>query len=158
DPNDEGYRRLCYVRYADDFLLGYAGTMAEAREIKEKIADFLATELHLTLSAEKTLITHAVTGRARFLGYDIGVMYSQTKHDKRQRRSVTGRVSFYIPEAVIAQKRKRYLRDGKPIHRPELEHDSEYEIINRYQWEYRGLVNYYGMVQNLHALSHVKYT
>src|SRR5262249_26027335 len=50
DPNDEGYRRLCYVRYADDFLLGYAGTMAEAREIKEKIADFLATELHLTLS------------------------------------------------------------------------------------------------------------
>jgi len=158
DPNDEGYRRLCYVRYADDFLLGYAGTVAEAREIKEKIAEFLATELQLTLSAEKTLITHADTGKARFLGYEIGVMNHPTKFDKTHRRVVMGTVGFYIPEDVIAKKRKRYLRDGKPIHRPELENDSEYDIINRYQWEYRGLVNYYGPAQNLNALDYVRFT
>jgi retron-type reverse transcriptase len=81
DPNDDEYRRLRYIRYAEDFLLGYAGTMAEATEIKAKIAAFLETQLHLTLAAEKTLITHAHTSRARFLGYEIGTMNSQTKFD-----------------------------------------------------------------------------
>jgi hypothetical protein len=86
DPNDEEYRRLRYVRYADDFLLGYAGTMAEATEIKEKIAAFLRTQLTFTLSADKTLITHASTGRARFLGYEIGTMYCPLYRTKSQLR------------------------------------------------------------------------
>src|SRR6266446_4333704 len=129
----------------------------EAHQIKDKIASFLQTELKLTLSAEKTLMTHAHTGRARFLGYEIGIMYSSTKLD-RSRRSVNGAVGMYIPEDVIQAKRKRYLRDGKPIHRPELQNDSEYDIIIRYQGEYRGLVQYYGLAQNLAQLGYVKWT
>jgi hypothetical protein len=39
----------------------------------------VGTELKLTLSADKTLITHANTGRARFLGYEIDVMEAPTK-------------------------------------------------------------------------------
>ena len=132
--------------------------MAEAEEIKERIATFLGTELKLTLSAEKTLITHANTGRARFLGYEIGIMESQTKFDRRRRRVVNGKVGMYIPEDVIQAKRKRYMRDGKPIHRPELLNDSEYDIIIRYQGEYRGLVNYYGLAQNLAQLGYVRWT
>jgi len=63
-----------------------------------------------------------------------------------------------IPEDVIEAKRKRYLRDGKPLHRPELQNDSEYDIIIRYQGEYRGLVQYYGLAQNLAQLGYVKWT
>jgi group II intron reverse transcriptase/maturase len=148
NPGDGGYRRLRYLRYADDFLLGLRGPMAEAKEIKDRITTFLGTALKLTLSAEKTLITHANTGRARFLGYEIGIMACQTKFDHLQRRVINGRVGMYIPEDVIQAKRKRYMRDGKPIHRTELLNDSEYDIINRYQGEYRGLVNYYGLAQN----------
>jgi len=81
-----------------------------------------------------------------------GVMSSSTKLDDRFRRSVNGAVGMYIPEDVIQAKRKRYLRDGKPIHRPELQNDSEYDIIVRYQGEYRGLVQYYGLAQNLAQL------
>jgi group II intron reverse transcriptase/maturase len=159
DPYDPKYRRLLYVRYADDFLLGLASPRAEAEEIKDKIAAFLGTELKLTLSAEKTLITHAVTGRARFLGYKIGTFQADTKHDDEQdKRSINGRIGLYIPEDVIQTKRKRYLRDGKVIHRPELRNDSEYDIVMRYQWEYRGLVEYYGVAQNLRRLSHLRYT
>ena len=69
DPQDPNYRRLRYCRYADDFILGFSGPKTEAIEIKQKIQDFLNT-LKLTLSAEKTLITHATTSRARFLGYE----------------------------------------------------------------------------------------
>ncbi|WP_249715212.1 reverse transcriptase/maturase family protein, partial [Rhizomonospora bruguierae] len=70
DPNDPGYRRLRYCRYADDHLLGFTGPKAEAEEIKQRLAEFLRDELKLELSQEKTLITHARTGAARFLGYE----------------------------------------------------------------------------------------
>jgi group II intron reverse transcriptase/maturase len=151
-PDDSGYRRLRYIRYADDFLLGLAGQRTDADEIKERLATFLRTELSLTLAAEKTLITHASTGRARFLGHEIGVMKSQ------ERRTVEAGIALYIPDDVIQTKRKRYLRDGKVVHRTELMNDSEYDIITRYQWEYRGLVEYYGMTQNLKKLGYLGYT
>ena len=158
DPKDPDYRKLRYLRYADDFLLGLAGPLTDAEEIRERIATFLGTELKLTLSAEKTLITHAVTGKARFLGYKIGIMEAQTKFDHRRMRMVNGKVGMYIPEDVLQAKRKRYLRDGKPIHRPELLNDSEYDIISLYQGEYRGLVNYYGLAQNFAQLGYLRWT
>src|SRR6266568_4834578 len=73
DPADPSYRRLRYVRYADDWLLGFAGPRREAEEIKSKIAGFLRDELKLELSQSKTLITHATSQAARFLGYEIRV-------------------------------------------------------------------------------------
>src|SRR6266702_3638468 len=158
NPHDPGYRRLRYIRYADDFLLGLIGPMAEAEEIKASITTFLRTELKLTLSAEKTLMTHAHTGKARFLGYEIGIMNRSDKFDHQRRRVVNGKVGMYIPEDVMQTKRKRYLRDDKPIHRPELLNDSDYDIIVRYQGEYRGLVHYYGLAQNLANLDYVRWT
>ena len=156
NPHDPGYRRLRYIRYADDFLLGFIGPLTEAEEIKERITTFLRTALKLTLSAEKTLMTHAHTGKARFLGYEIGIMNRSDKFDNQRRRVVNGKVGMYIPEDVMQTKRKRYLRDDKPIHRPELLNDSEYDIITRYQGEYRGLVNYYGLAQNLARLGYLE--
>jgi len=152
------YRRLRYIRYADDILLGLIGPVTEAEEIKARLTTFLRTELQLTLSAGKTLITHAHTGKARFLGYEIGVMNSPDKFDHHRRRVVNGKVGLYIPEDVMQTKRKRYLRDEKPIHRPELRNDSDYDIIVRYQGEYRGLVHYYGLAQNLAQLGALRWT
>jgi hypothetical protein len=143
---------------ATRLLLGLIDPKTEAEGIKERIASFLRTELKLTLSAEKTLITHAITGRARFLGYKIGTMDASTKLDRQQKRSVHRNIGMYIPEDVLQAKRKRYLRDGKAIHRAELLNDSEYDIITRYQGEYRGLVNYYGMAHNLAELGYIRWT
>jgi group II intron reverse transcriptase/maturase len=158
EPNDPEYRRLRYTRYADDWLLGFAGPKAEAEEIKEKLSQFLGTQLKLTLAADKTLVTHATTDRARFLGYEIGIMSSPTKFDNRRRRTVNGKVGLYVPEDVIRCKRQQFLRNGKVMHRAELLNDSEYDIIYRYQWEYRGLVEYYRMAQNLYQLGYLKWT
>ena len=69
--DSDDYRKLEYVRYADDFLLSFAGPKKEAEEIKGHIRDFLERELGLELSMEKTLITHARSEKARFLGYDL---------------------------------------------------------------------------------------
>ncbi len=75
EPGDPNFRRLWYVRYADDFLLGVIGPKSEALEIKEKLGLFLSNSLHLELSQEKTLITHAGTKAARFLGYVIAAQH-----------------------------------------------------------------------------------
>jgi hypothetical protein len=71
NPHDPDYRRLRYSRYADDHLLGFIGPKAEAEALKDQLAAFLRDELALELNADKTLITHARTRAARYLGYEI---------------------------------------------------------------------------------------
>jgi hypothetical protein len=146
------------VSYAEDCLLGYAGTRAEATAIKEKGATCLERPLHLTLSADKTLRTQARTGRARCLGYDIGTMNSQTKFDQARRRVVIVKIGFSIPEDLLETKRKRSLRDGKAQHRAELMNDRAYDSITRYQGAYRGLGAYYTLAHHLHRLGALGYT
>ena len=56
------------VRYADDFVVVSNDTRAGVEEAKREIQAFLETELHLTLSPEKTVITHVNDG-FDFLGF-----------------------------------------------------------------------------------------
>jgi RNA-directed DNA polymerase len=56
------------VRYADDFVVLVKGTRQHAEQLRTEIGDLLARELHMTLSAEKTLVTHVDTG-FDFLGF-----------------------------------------------------------------------------------------
>ena len=97
DRTDPDFRRLRYVRYADDTLLGFVGPKAEAQDIKEKLRSFLADTLKLELSEEKTLITHAQTERAKFLGYEIIRFHDDTRHDRSGRRSINGDMSLQVP-------------------------------------------------------------
>lgn len=152
DPRDPDFRRLYYVRYADDFLLGFAGPRSEAEEIKGQIRDFLAARLRLSLSEEKTLITHATTEKARFLGYELCSMRSDTKVGPTKgggrRRSVNGLIGLYVPRDAIESRCKAYMAGGRPTQRTNLLHASDYQIVTRYQAVYRGLVNYYAMAHN----------
>ncbi len=151
DPNDPDYRRLRYVRYADDFLLGFAGPRSEAEAIKVRLGEFLRDELKLELSQTKTLVTHARTESARFLGYEIGTLHDDT------RRSINGAIGLRVPVAVVRAKCKPYLRHGKPVHRPEMEHDAPYSIVSHFQQEYRGVVEYYQLAYNRHTFNRLKW-
>jgi hypothetical protein len=139
------------------WLLGFAGTRHEAEEIKQQLAAFLRDELKLELSQDKTLITHARTQPARFLGYEIVVLNNDQKRDRRGHRSINGQIGLKVPREVVQSKCARYLRRGKAIHRPELLHDSVYSIVVQYQQEYRGLVEYYRLAYNLHELNRLKW-
>ena len=142
DPMDPGYRRLKYIRYADDQILGFTGPKAEAEEIKAKLARFLRETLGLELNQEKTLITHARSQRARFLGYDITVQHSSTKIT-RNRRSVNGTIALKVPPDVVRAQCARYRKHGKPCYRPRFQNLDDYDIVRVYGAEYRGVVNYY---------------
>ncbi|MGH3163203.1 MAG: hypothetical protein ACRDOC_15085, partial [Streptosporangiaceae bacterium] len=119
DPMDPGYRRLRYLRYADDHILGFTGPKAEAEEIKNQLAAFLREELALELSAEKTLVTHARTRAARFLGYEILVQHDNSKITGG-RRALNGVIALRVPRDVITAKCAPYRRRGKPWHRSRL--------------------------------------
>ncbi|WP_030757396.1 reverse transcriptase/maturase family protein [Streptomyces sp. NRRL F-5135] len=148
DPNDPDYRRRRYVRYADDWLLGFAGPKREAEEIKSKVRAFLREELKLELSEPKTLITHAASQAARFLGYDIRVQHSDTKIT-RNRRAVNGAVGLFVPKQVIRQRCALYMSRGQPAQRGMLLHDEDFTIVAKYQSEFRGLVQYYLLAQDV---------
>jgi group II intron reverse transcriptase/maturase len=142
DPQDHRYRRLRYTRYADDTLLGFTGPKHEAEQIKARLAQFLRDDLKLELSQEKTLITHARTGAARFLGYEITVQHNDTTL-RRGRRSVNGAIALRVPRTVIKAKCGPYLKRGQPTHRSERMNDDDHTIISTYAAEYRGIVQYY---------------
>jgi group II intron reverse transcriptase/maturase len=156
DTQDPDYRRLRYIRYADDFLLGFAGPIAEAREIKEKLRAFLRDELKLELSEEKTLITHAHTEKAKFLGHEIAAQYEDTKHTNG-RRSLNGVISLRIPAKFVQERCAPYMANGKPVHRPELEHEDDYTIVFEYQSKYRGYVQFYQLTHNLAWLNRLQW-
>jgi hypothetical protein len=125
DPNDPDYRRLRYVRYADDWLLGFAGPKHEAEEIKSKIATFLREELKLELSQSKTLITHATSQAAHFLGYEVKAQHSNTKIT-RGRRAVNGAIGLFVPQTVIRQRCALYMSKGIPAQRGALIRDNDF--------------------------------
>ena len=169
DEMDESYRRLKYIRYADDFILGVIGSKEEAQRIKEDIKSFLSASLALELSEEKTLITH--TGKsAKFLGYEITVT-----RDNHQRRDVRGclrrtygkRVRLNVSMATLRDKLLEYgameikLRNGKEVWNPKcrsgLIFNDDLEILDRYNRETVGFCNYYLIANNCVVLHNFRY-
>lgn len=161
DPQDPGYRRLRYIRYADDHLLGFTGPRAEAEQIKKRLAEFLRDQLKLELNEGKTLITHARTGAARFLGYEITVQQADGKISRggrvnRGMRATNGKIALRVPKAVIKAKCAPYLRRGKPAHLGMLASRSDYEIVGIYGAQYRGVVQYYLLAGDVWRLDRLK--
>ena len=157
DPQDPGYRRLRYVRYADDFVLGFSGPKAEATQVKEALATFLRDSLKLELSGEKTLVTHATSQAARFLGYELVNQQANDKHDHRGQRKVNGRIGLRVPADVIKQHCRAYMKSGKPAHRNGLLQDDDYSIVSQYQAEFRGVVQYYVLASNVSHLGRLQW-
>lgn len=169
DEMDSGYKRIKYVRYADDFILGVVGNKADCERIKGDIKSFLDEKLKLRLSDSKTLITH---GRkpARFLGYEIYVRKcNQTKRGSKGilRRSYEGKVVLQMPTETIRKKLFDYdalkliqhngKEKWKPKGRIKLLNNDDLEILNAFNAEVRGFANYYSIANNSAALHNFRY-
>lgn len=159
-------KRLSYVRYADDFIIGVVGSKEDCEEIKRELTSFVADALKMELSAEKTLITHS-NEQARFLGYDIRVRRNnKVKKTKagRKVRTLNNKVERIIPlqdkiEKFLFTHGVVYVKDGKlvPCHRNQLLHLTDLEIVTAYGAEVRGICNYYNLASNYHDLHYFCY-
>ena len=161
DAMDADFRRMQYVRYADDFLISVIGSKAECETIKADITQFMREQLKLELSDEKTLITHA-QDKAKFLGYEIFIRKSDAvkrNKDGVLKRDFNGAVVLTLNSAVIQKKLTEYNAlevrniDGKDIWwskpRRYMTPMKPEDILAQYNAEIRGLYNYYSLAANV---------
>ncbi len=160
-------KKIKYIRYADDFIIGVNGNHEDCEEIKRQLSEFISTTLKMELSEEKTLITHSNT-YARFLGYDIRVRRSsKLKYSKAQnvtQRTLNNTVELCIPldEKIMRFMFEKHIieqKNGKikPRARNELLRCTELEIVSTYNSELRGICNYYSLASNFNKLNYFSY-
>jgi len=162
---DDAYKRLQYNRYADDFVVGIIGSKEDAEKVRSDIKLFLQDSLKLTLSEEKTKITHSAE-KIRYLGYDISVLrdmsFTRTANGQLQRLWY-GRVKLTMPHEkwfnkLLEYRTIRILKDEngrerwRTLHRGNLTSRPDIEIISRFNSEIRGIYNFYRMAQNVSTL------
>lgn len=158
DPKDPNFKRLRVVRYADDILMGVIGSYADSIKIKDEFKAFLAKELYLTLSDEKTKVIFAIN-KAHFLATNIRI----TPYKKRPVRTLvqkgvkkncvtTPRPQLLAPiKKIVAKlKEKGYCRkyDNRPTRNGKLIYLELDEIVDNYTSVARGLINYYSFADN----------
>jgi len=167
DPN---YRRLQYNRYCDDYIIGIIGSKADAQKIKADIKEFLQEKLKLTMSEEKTKITHS-SELVRYLGYDLAVARDNSlKKDANGvlRRCHNGHIKLFVPKDKWVGKLIEYKafkiktdENGKekwcPTYRGKLINKSDVDIIGKYNSEIRGIYNYYRLACNVSVLNKFAY-
>ena len=169
DYMDDTYKRLKYTRYADDFLIGVIGSKADCIKIKSDITQYMQECLHLEMSQEKTLITNAQKP-AKFLGYEIFVRKSNdTKRSKYGvlRRVFNKRIQLALGKDTFKKKLLEYrvleikIHNGKEYwkakSRPKLSNNNDFEILDRYNKEIKGIYNYYCLANNCSSLSKLGY-
>lgn len=164
DPSD---KKIVYVRYADDFLIGVNGTKEDCQKIKSLLKEFLTEHLRLELSDEKTKITHS-SKCARFLGYDVRVRRNnqlKKRSDGVIQRTLNQSVELLIP---LKEKIEHFVLDKniavidtngklKPMHRNALVNNTDLEIVDSYNAQTRGICNYYSVASNYGKLDYFVY-
>jgi RNA-directed DNA polymerase len=152
DDFDQSFRKLHYCRYADDFVLGYIGSKAEAEGIMAEIKTFLEDELLLEASEEKTKIESHKVG-IQFLGYELRT----DCNEYFKKKVVDGAVTYTRYGGTIVKlwvpwdKLKDYCNNRNygnwtevtSTHRSYLVNLSDAEILSTYNAELRGIFQYY---------------
>lgn len=165
--NDSSYKRLKYVRYADDFLIGIIGSRADCVAIRDNIHDFLLKNLKLNINLEKIKITHARNDYAHYLGTDIKI----TPLEKRPLRLVTRGNSTYrmktntrpllmapIKKLVNKLTEKGFAKNGGiPIRSVRFLHFETNQIVNHFKQIWSGLSVYYSFADNYGSLGRIHY-
>lgn len=160
DNFDPDFKRMKYVRYADDFLVGIVGTKDDALSLKNHLTEYLKDHLDLELSQEKTFVTHN-SEKVRFLGYDIFIAQPSKNYgrimkvehnngESVKKRTNVGGIKLSIPHDALKNfiVGKGYAKDlgtgkWKEKHRPEMRNNEPLEIIRQSNAEFRGFYQYY---------------
>lgn len=173
----EGYR-IYYVRYANDFLIGINGNEVIAKRVRSKIKEFLSSKLNLSLNVSKTKVTSALTSRAYFLGAFIRALTSRTNDQPNRKNSVTkfdrkvraripqGYVRCFAPIENIVEKLKEQgickiynfkNRQVIPTRKSSWVFLDNEQIVEKYNYLWNGLLNYYSFAYNRAQLNFIQY-
>ena len=158
DQEDPNFRRLHYIRYADDFILGFTGPREQAEEIQTKVKIFLEGKLKLKINEEKSKIYHSSDRNIKFLGYFIKYLTPKRTLDAKKEKENIKQVKMVainqaqlrIPIENLLKRlsEKGYSRTRKngtyrATSNRKLASLEDYQIVERYSSVIRGLMNYY---------------
>lgn len=164
DPKDDNFRRLGYVRYVDDFMIGFTGTKAEAESIRDRIVVFLKDELKLKVNEAKSYICHSSDKGIKYLGYyirflplnktviDPNVSYKDGSGKGLQLKATAiNQAQLRIPVELILRRAvdrgyAKIRKDGKSIRASSCRKLCSLEdklIVQRFSSIIRGLMEYY---------------
>jgi uncharacterized protein YebE (UPF0316 family) len=102
--DNDSYKRLKYVRYAYNFLIGLRTSYKEAKEIANYIQIFLKKELELDIMFE---IKDFTKGYIKFLGTFIEkrhTILNIKKNNKKFQQRIKTKIQFYAPMNNIINK------------------------------------------------------
>lgn len=158
---DEGFKRLKYVRYADDFLIGVIGSKSDCVELRDKIKTYLDEKLGLTLNVDKTKITHTGQESAKFLGFHIHITTpDKQKVTKIKSGRLTRQAGRPVLDAPIMDISKKLESSGfvhkttkMPTRNGKFIHHSLPDLINHYKSIENGIRNYYEIANNFGRLA-----
>jgi retron-type reverse transcriptase len=153
DPMDFSFRKINYVRYADDWIIGVIGDIHIATEIRDKIKVFLEEQLKLNLSPEKTKITKLSTRKTMFLGYELqsGSKAEFSITSTLKKRTVGWQPRIFVPIDKIVHKLANNnfcTKLGVAKKKKEWIYYPENIIIQKYNYIIRGYRNYYAPADN----------
>jgi group II intron reverse transcriptase/maturase len=169
EVNDPNFIRVKYLRYADDWLIGICGPRTLAEQVKEELKSFLQDRLKLTLSEEKTRITHAREERAQFLGTQLfigrgGIQRVVTINNGLskpfKRRSTGSEILMEAPTPKLIKKLESKgfcTAKGTPTTKKAWIYLDPDQIVQLYNGMNRGLQNYYRFADNFQHFTRIQY-
>lgn len=165
DNFDPNFKRMMYLRYADDFVVLITGSLDEAKHTKHLIADILSKKCGLELSKDKTLITATKEG-FEFLGawcvkvtsLNAGLLKNKLRNPSKYRMRM--RVEIPITKLVKRLVTNKFVvfdkyNMPKATARKDLINFSHQEILAFYNNRIRGLTTFYSFASNLTSLRKV---
>lgn len=167
DPMDEGFKRLYYVRYADDFILGLRGHRSEAVAIKDAISSWLETNLQMSLHPEKTFIRHFASEGVSFLGIRVGPLDKSERpvalYSDGRRKRIVPRLPMTVDLVKLFHRLKNrgFVKFSRPHNRyvgirySRIQNLDIPDIIRYFNSVFRGIWNYYSFTDNSSALNHI---
>lgn len=160
--DESNYKRIKFVRYGDDILIGVIGSIKDASIIREDLNEFLK-RLGLKLNLDKTLITHGSSGIAKFLGYNINIPVNNisivnNKGKERRSTNITRPIiNAPINDIILKLEAKSFCKGGivgNPTSCRKLIHEEHRTIIRYYLTIGRGILNYYRIATNYNTLKY----
>jgi group II intron reverse transcriptase/maturase len=165
DPMDPNFKRLFYVRYVDDFVIGIVGSKKDAADIKKRVKRFLEDNLILILNDEKSLITQFSKTPISFLGTSIQGNWETEKQVQLVRRKnvlrkvrITGRPALKAPikdlflKATVNGFFKKKAGKFVPTKVGWLINLDHADILRYYNSVIRGILNFYSFANNRKSL------
>jgi len=162
---DPEYKKMHYVRYADDFRISVIGSVEDTKHLKEKVKAFLKEERKLTLNEDKTIITKS-TSKAFFLGTEIsrsdGAEKKVIQNERGKKTRIGGNYrSRKAPTKKLLGKlvKRGFMRGigstARAVPRMRRTNREHPDILTYFNAVVRGIRNYYSFAANRSNLSKV---